>query len=133
MELEQRLKRRGLDDAEKIKQRLEIAQRELEHAKIEGFHDRTFVNDDLELTYKSLEAYIFGHDDVSDQLTTEGGIDESLEVANRDVDLLDGASSAMEESVMEMDVPALVEGLVTPTQNGEDAMAPIGEAEEPAE
>jgi THO complex subunit 1 len=59
-ELEQRLQRRGSDDEETIKKRLEIAQRELEQAKTEGFHDKIFINDDLETTYKQLENYIFG-------------------------------------------------------------------------
>ncbi len=59
-ELEQRLQRRGSDPDEKIKERIVIAQKELEHAKLEGFHDKIFVNDDLETTYKNLEDYIFG-------------------------------------------------------------------------
>lgn len=62
-ELEQRLRRRGSEPEEKIKGRLEIATVELEHAKLEGFHDKTFVNDDLEATFIDFEKYIFDQDE----------------------------------------------------------------------
>lgn len=62
-ELSQRLRRRGSDDEDKIKARLEIAEKELAQAKVEGFHDKIVVNDDLQKTYEQLEKYIFGYDD----------------------------------------------------------------------
>ena len=46
-ELQRRLQRRGSDDEATIEKRLQIAQRELEQAKTEGFHDKILVNDDL--------------------------------------------------------------------------------------
>ena len=62
-ELSRRLRRRGSDDEDKIKARLEIAEKELAQAKLEGFHDKIVVNDDLQKTYEQLEKYIFGYDD----------------------------------------------------------------------
>jgi THO complex subunit 1 len=59
-ELEQRLTKRGTDTPEKIKERLEIAAAEIKQSEIEGFHDKIIVNDDLNATYGTLEAYIFG-------------------------------------------------------------------------
>ncbi|KUJ19932.1 uncharacterized protein LY89DRAFT_611898 [Mollisia scopiformis] len=67
--LEERLKRRGLDDSEKIKQRLEIALKEIEQSQVEGFQDKIIINDDIGATYKALEDYIFGHEG-SDQVAT---------------------------------------------------------------
>ena len=61
-ELLERLRRRGSDDEDKIRARLEIAEKELEQAKVEGFHDKTFANEDLQTTYDQLEKYIFGHE-----------------------------------------------------------------------
>jgi len=58
--LQERLRLRGSDDDDKIKARLESAEKELAHADLEGFHDKVFVNDDLEVTYAALEKYIFG-------------------------------------------------------------------------
>ena len=60
--LEKRLTERGADDAEKIKQRLEIALEEIKQSKVEGFHDKIIVNDNLETAYKELEDYIFGRE-----------------------------------------------------------------------
>jgi len=40
--------------------RMEIAKDEIEHSKIEGFHDKIIVNDDLRQAYNELERYIFG-------------------------------------------------------------------------
>ncbi|KAH8683150.1 guanylate kinase [Tricladium varicosporioides] len=62
-QLESRLEQRDSDDEEKIKGRLEIAEKELEHSKIDGVHDKIFVNDVLEDTFKALESYIFGADE----------------------------------------------------------------------
>jgi THO complex subunit 1 len=86
-ELEQRLQKRGSDTAEMIRQRLEIAQKELEQAKIEGFHDVTFVNDNLEVTYKSLESYIFG-DEENEESSSHG--EAGKEAAGAEVDRADG-------------------------------------------
>ena len=75
-ELEQRLRRRGSMPEEKIKGRLEIATVELEHAKLEGFHDKTFVNDDLEATFIDFEKYIFDQDEpVSGPVTESAPMD----------------------------------------------------------
>ena len=67
-ELEQRLVKRGTDSEDKIKERLEIAKAELAQSEVEGFHNQIFINDDLEATYKSLEAYIFGDEEAEVQV-----------------------------------------------------------------
>jgi THO complex subunit 1 len=54
-----RLRHRGSDTEEKIQERLAIGALELEQAKVEGFHDKIFINGDLDSTYKELESYIF--------------------------------------------------------------------------
>lgn len=70
-ELEQRLIKRGTDSEDKIKERLEIARAELKQAEVPGFHDQIFVNDDLEATYKALEAYIFGDEEAEETTAME--------------------------------------------------------------
>lgn len=91
-ELERRLQRRGSDDEDTIQKRLEIAQRELEQSKTEGFHDKIFVNDDLETTYKQLENYIFGVEESSeDPSQFASNVVEStpVEPMNTKVDMVD--------------------------------------------
>jgi THO complex subunit 1 len=90
-ELQRRLQRRGSDDEETIQKRLEIAQRELEQAKMEGFHDKIFVNDDLETTYKQLENYVFGiEENVEEpsQLTSSDEKTKSVEPTNTEVEMV---------------------------------------------
>ena len=62
-ELSERLRQRGSDDEDKINARLEIAEKELAQAKVDGFHDKIIVNDDLQQSYDQLEKYIFGLED----------------------------------------------------------------------
>ncbi|KFY05417.1 hypothetical protein O988_00006 [Pseudogymnoascus sp. VKM F-3808] len=64
-ELEKRLRARGTDDEEKVKQRLETAAEEIKQAEIEGFHDKILVNDNLTDTFEELEKYIFQADDTA--------------------------------------------------------------------
>lgn len=80
--LEDRLKRRGSDDDEKIKQRLEIAPREIEQSQVEGFHDKVIVNDDLDLTYKALEEYIFGQEGTVEAVPVEKVVNGEKEGEN---------------------------------------------------
>lgn len=88
-ELEQRLIKRGTDTEDKIKERLAIAQEEIKQSKVEGFHDRIIVNDDLYTTYKILEAYVFGDEEA-----------ETVEPVDTD----EAADSAVkDESAMEVD------------------------------
>lgn len=95
-ELQKRLRRRGTDDEDKIKGRLEIAEKELEQAKLEGFHDKVFVNDDLSSTYEQLERYIFGaEDDKADSSVSTQNM-ETSEVVNGDVEMADGDMPAGE-------------------------------------
>lgn len=61
-ELERRLRARGTDDEEKVKQRLETAAEEIKQAEIEGFHDKILINDNLTDTFDDLEKYIFQAD-----------------------------------------------------------------------
>jgi THO complex subunit 1 len=99
-ELQRRLQRRGSDDEETIQKRLVIAQQELEQAKAEGFHDKVFVNDDLETTYKQLENYIFGveeNNEDSSQLTSRDEKTKSAEPANAEVEMVEIETPAPEE------------------------------------
>jgi THO complex subunit 1 len=105
-ELERRLQRRGSDDEDKIKQRLVIAERELEQAKVEGFHDKIFVNDDLETTYRNLESYIFGDEDSSNANAGDGA-DGSTEVANVEVEMADSEEALKDEVSAPEEAPAL--------------------------
>jgi THO complex subunit 1 len=105
-ELERRLQRRGSDDEDKIKQRLMIAERELEQAKVEGFHDKIFVNDDLEATYRNLESYIFGDEDGSNE-NAEDRADGSTEVANVEVEMVDAEEASKDEVSAPEKAPAL--------------------------
>lgn len=105
-ELERRLQRRRSDDEDKIKQRLVIAERELEQAKVEGFHDKIFVNDDLETTYRNLESYIFGDEDSSNANAGDGA-DGSTEVANVEVEMADSEEALKDEVSAPEEAPAL--------------------------
>ena len=91
-ELQRRLQGRGSDDEATIEKRLEIAQRELEQAKTEGFHDKILVNDDLETTYKQLENYIFGIEETDEepsQLTSNVDKSKLAESANTEIEMVD--------------------------------------------
>lgn len=102
-ELERRLRQRGLDDAEKVKARLEIAKEELEKAKVEGFHDVTFVNDDLESTYKDLESYIFGFD--VDKIDSSEGTEVVVKTSDNEVEMTDGSTPILKASTSNGEVP----------------------------
>jgi guanylate kinase len=60
--LESRLRGRGTEKEESIRKRLEQAKLELDYSKTEGVHDTIIVNDDKEVAYRELEAFIFGKD-----------------------------------------------------------------------
>jgi guanylate kinase len=60
--LESRLRGRGTEKEESIQKRLEQAKLELDFSKTEGVHDTIIVNDDKEVAYRELEAFIFGKD-----------------------------------------------------------------------
>jgi hypothetical protein len=64
--------------------------KELEQAKLEGFHDITFVNDDLQATFDALEKYIFGPEDVKDEPSGEGA-KVPLGPGSTEVEMTDGA------------------------------------------
>jgi len=70
--LEKRLRARGMDDEEKVKQRLETAAEEIKQAEIEGFHDKILVNDNLADTFEELEKYIFQADDTAAEEASPG-------------------------------------------------------------
>lgn len=95
-QLGQRLRQRGTDSEEKIQERLKIANKEIEHAKLDGFHDKTIVNDDLETAYQDLENYIFGNGD-GDEPSGSGPADklpEPSEAGNTDVEMASGDGDA---------------------------------------
>ncbi|KAK3986533.1 guanylate kinase [Cladorrhinum sp. PSN332] len=58
-ELEKRLRGRGTESEESVQKRLRQAKVELDQAKVEGFHDKIIVNNDLEAAYKELEDYVY--------------------------------------------------------------------------
>lgn len=122
-ELEQRLRRRGSDGEEKIKQSLEIAKRELQQAELEGFHDKTFVNDDLETTYRKLESYIFYTDEKDD--AGEGTPMEGAKAADTDteVEIADNEAAQVDETPKEGDgVPVETnEGAAEPADGDDTA------------
>lgn len=58
-ELERRLRGRGTEQEDSIRERLARATLELEFAKT-GVHDKIIVNNDLEKAYAELEAFVYG-------------------------------------------------------------------------
>jgi len=56
--LRQRLEGRATETPESLHKRLTQAEKELEFASTPGAHDKIIINDDLEETYKELEAYL---------------------------------------------------------------------------
>lgn len=57
-ELERRLRSRGTEKEESIKDRLDQAKHEMAYCKAEGKNDKVVVNDDLETAYKELEEWV---------------------------------------------------------------------------
>ncbi|KAI9829033.1 MAG: guanylate kinase [Thelocarpon impressellum] len=57
--LEQRLRGRGTEDEASLRKRLDQAEKELAYARTEGAHERVIVNDNVDVAYKELEAFIF--------------------------------------------------------------------------
>ncbi len=56
--LEQRLRGRGTDDEDSVKKRLKQADKEMAFAKVDGFHDKVIVNDDLDIAYRQVQEWI---------------------------------------------------------------------------
>jgi THO complex subunit 1 len=100
-QLEQRLRQRGSDSDDKIQDRLEIANKEIEHAGLDGFYDTTIVNDDLETAYKELENYIFGIDESNEPSGSNPAhkLQESVEGGNTDVEMTSGDGDALGQVV----------------------------------
>lgn len=95
-QLDKRLRQRGSNSDEQVQERLDIANKEIEQSKLDGFHDTTIINDDLEAAYKNLEHYIFDHDDGDEpsQSTSVDRLQESLEAGNTDVEMTSGDGGA---------------------------------------
>ncbi|KAK5116726.1 hypothetical protein LTR62_007400 [Meristemomyces frigidus] len=55
--LEKRLRGRGTDKEEAIKERLEQADKEIEYSKTPGVHDQIIVNDDLEKAWEEFREF----------------------------------------------------------------------------
>ena len=87
-QLEQRLRQRGSDSDENIRKRLDVACKEVEHARLDGLHDATIVNDDIETAYKNLENYIF-NSELSGSNSTDN-FKKPLEAGNTDVEMASG-------------------------------------------
>lgn len=88
-ELEARLRKRGLDTEVKITEKLTIADKELEQAKVEGFHDKIITNDDLDAAFKELEEFIFGS---NDETMKENVEDDTQVTKSADVDMTEETS-----------------------------------------
>lgn len=95
-QLGERLRQRGTDSDEKIQGRLEIATKEIEQSKTDGFHDTVIVNDDLETAYSELESFIFGnsdeHENAESSVTAQ--LPEPLEAGTTDVEMASGDGDA---------------------------------------
>lgn len=113
-ELEKRLRGRGTDDDEKVKQRLETAAEEIKHAEIEGFHDKILVNDNLSDTFDELEKYIFQADAAgTDETPAATGTDETSAAAGTgETPATEGGEGATEavSAVAEGDDTTMAEG-----------------------
>ena len=119
--MSERLKRRGSDDEDKIKARLEIAEKELAQAKVEGFHDKIFINDDLQKTYEQLEKYIF---DGEDEIAADEA-NETSKVVNAELEMVD-SNGAAGEAAAKIDVngsvDATMDSVDTPAEEKLSAM-----------
>ena len=58
--LEARLRSRSTEKENEIQKRLAQAAVELEWVNSPGFHDKIIVNDDLNIAFQELQAFIFG-------------------------------------------------------------------------
>ena len=59
-ELERRLRGRGTEKEDSIQKRLARARIELDFAETPGIHDKTIVNNDLEIAYRELDEWVYG-------------------------------------------------------------------------
>lgn len=57
-DLEKRLRARGTETVDAMRERLDAALKELAFAEQAGVHDKTVINDDVERAYTDLEKYI---------------------------------------------------------------------------
>ncbi|KFZ09494.1 hypothetical protein V501_05546 [Pseudogymnoascus sp. VKM F-4519 (FW-2642)] len=131
-ELEKRLRARGTDDDEKVKQRLETAAEEIKHAEIEGFHDKILINDDLTGTFEELEKYIFQIDAAGTEETPAAEEAEGATEAVSTVAEGEGATKAV-SAVAEGDDTTMAEGegateAVSAVAEGDDTTMVEGDA-----
>ena len=56
--LEERLRGRGTETEESIRERLAQAELEMAYSREEGVHDKVVVNDDLEKAYGEVEGWV---------------------------------------------------------------------------
>ena len=84
-ELDNRLRSRGEDSDEKIKERLLIAEEEVKHAETDGFHDTKILNGNIADAYTLLERYIFDPAAETEKIV-DGAAEETIaEVTMEDV------------------------------------------------
>ncbi|TVY83925.1 Guanylate kinase [Lachnellula suecica] len=108
-ELERRLKEKGAEPEEKIRERIEDAKKEFEQAKAEGVHDKIVDNGDLE----ELEKFIFGKEEgteTGDSMLVEG-VKDTPGAEQNGVELGNGSvpaaqASPKEDGAMETDETA---------------------------
>lgn len=125
-ELEKRLRARGTDDDETVKQRLETAAEEIKHAEIEGFHDKILINDDLTGTFEELEKYIFQTDAAETEETPAAeeaeGATEAVSAVAKD----EGAPETV-SAVAEGDNTTMAEGDVAKDEGATEAVSAVAE------
>lgn len=92
------MRKRGLDSEEKIQERLAIADKELEQLKVEGFHDKIIINDDLDKTYKELEDYVFGLGEEKFEETTSLEASKRTENGTNVIPIIDSTEVEMMDS-----------------------------------
>lgn len=121
-ELERRLRSRGADSEDKIVERMKIAEEEIEHAKIEGFHDCILVNDDLEKTYTAVLAFIQGTANLGEAAVANEG-SAAMEVKMEDVVDENVDTSATTTALDTKDVPMSADGCAAPAEQAKEQTA----------
>lgn len=99
---------RDSDSDEKIQDRLEIANREIDQSKIEGFHDLVIINDDLNNTVEQIEKFVYrGEAEDETSIGPEANSSKSLSVENvfesQDTNGVDGVTEET-NSVRKVDI-----------------------------
>lgn len=86
-----------MDSDELVQQRMQIAKEEIEQSKVEGFHDKIIVNDDLSKAFEELEEYVFGRPLAQVEDAVKAGDVNAMDAmdssADADIPAVNGVSS----------------------------------------